>query len=168
MLRFISRLLIVPAVVASWAALAPAQEITKGEGGKYYDANDNPTYHIGADGAVDWFTYNGFRRFNSECHVCHGPDGMGSSFAPALVKSIKDMTYDDFMEVVVNGRVNVSTSAQNEMPAFGLNKNVMCYLDDIYVYLKARAAGAVGRGRPAKKEAKTLATREEENACMGG
>jgi len=54
------------------------------------------------------------------------------------------------------------------MPAFGLNKNVMCYLDDIYVYLKARAAGVVGRGRPAKKEAKTPATREEENACMEG
>ena len=27
---------------------------------------------------------------------------------------------------------------------------VMCYLDNIYVYLRARAAGAVGRGKPEK------------------
>ena len=93
MLRFISRFLIVLAVVASWAALAPAQEMTKGEDGKYFDADDNPTYRIGADGAVDWFTYSGFRRYHSECHVCHGPDGLGSSFAPALADSMKDMTY---------------------------------------------------------------------------
>ena len=53
------------------------------------------------------------------------------------------------------------------MPHFGDNKNVMCYLDDIYVYLKARAVDAVPRGRPAKKEAKSDLIREEENGCMG-
>ena len=168
MLRFLSRFLIVPAVVASWAALATAQEVTKGEDGKYLDADDNPTYRVGADGTVDWFTYSGFRRFNSECFVCHGPDGVGSSFAPALVESLKEMTYNDFLEVVINGRENISASVQSKMPAFGLNKNVMCYIDDLYVYLRARTDGAVGRGRPAKKEAKTLAAREEENACMEG
>ena len=41
------------------------------------------------DGVVDWYTYSGFRRYHSECHVCHGPDGMGSSFAPALLDSLK-------------------------------------------------------------------------------
>ena len=41
------------------------------------------------------------------------------------------------------------------MPAFGINKNVMCYIDDIYIYLRARSANeAIGRGRPAKKAAK--------------
>ena len=34
------------------------------------------------------------------------------------------------------------------MPAFADNKNVMCYLNDIYVYLRARSTGVVGRGRP--------------------
>ena len=43
----------------------------------------------------------------------------------------------------------------------------MCYLDDIYVYLKARGAGAVERGRPAKKESKSEVIREDENACLG-
>lgn len=166
MLRSVFRFLIACAVVASWVAPVSAQEVKKGEDGKYVDASGNPTYRLGPDGTVDWFTYNGFRRYNSECSVCHGPDGLGSSFAPALATSIKDMTYSTFLEVVVNGRENVSTMAQNKMPAFGVNKNVMCFIDDLYVYLRARADGALGRGRPAKKEAKTPATREEENACM--
>lgn len=168
MLRFISRFLIVPAVVASWGALASAEEVTKDENGKYFDADDNPTYRIGADGTVDWYTYSGFRRYHSECHVCHGPDGLGSSFAPGLAESMQEMTYDDFLDVVINGRENVGTTAQNKMPAFGLNKNVMCFIDDLYVYLKARGDDALGRGRPAKKEAKTPAAREEEDACMEG
>ena len=37
------------------------------------------------------------------------------------------------------------------MPSFGTNKNVMCYLDDIYVYLKAVGSGAIPRGRPAEQ-----------------
>ena len=41
------------------------------------------------------------------------------------------------------------------MPAFGDNKNVMCYLDDIYVYLRARANNAIPRGRPAKARGQT-------------
>lgn len=160
------KVLIAPALVATWATLAFAANATKDESGKYFDSDGNPAYHVGADGTVDWYTYSGFRRYHSECHVCHGPDALGSSFAPALATSMKDMSYSDFLEVVVNGRENVGTSAQNKMPSFGLNKNVMCYIDDLYVYLKARADDAVGRGRPAKKEAKTEATGQEEDACM--
>ena len=70
------------------------------------------------------------------------------------------------MEIVINGRENVTTSVQNKMPAFGLNPNVMCFIDDIYAYLKARADGALGRGRPAK-EAKPAAARERDDACLG-
>jgi len=146
--------------------LSYAGPAVESEDGKYYDAEGNPTYSIAEDGTVDWFTYSGFRRYHSECHVCHGPDGMGSSFAPALATSLQSMSYDDYLEVVVNGRKNVGTAADNVMPSFGLNKNVMCYIDDIYVYLLARAEGAVERGRPAKKEPKSEAVREAENACM--
>ena len=49
---------------------------------------------------------------------------------------------------MVNGRKNVSTSQQSVMPAFGEAVDVMENIDDIYSYLKARADGAVGRGRP--------------------
>src|SRR5215470_9997341 len=56
----------------------------KNEDGKYYDKEGNPTFKVLSDGTVDWYTYSGFRRYHSDCHVCHGPDGEGSSYAPAL------------------------------------------------------------------------------------
>ena len=37
------------------------------------------------DGKVDAQTYNGFRRYHSSCNHCHGPDGIGSTFGPALI-----------------------------------------------------------------------------------
>ena len=52
------------------------------------------------------------------------------------------------------------------MPSFGNNKNVVCYLDDIYVYLRARAHDAVGRVRPAKHEDKTPEIQKAEDSCM--
>ena len=39
------------------------------------------------DGKVDKGTYNGYRRYHASCHTCHGPDGLGSSYAPNLVES---------------------------------------------------------------------------------
>ena len=139
----------------------------KSEEGKYFDKEGTPTFKIAADGAVDWSTYSGYRRYHSECHVCHGPDGMGSSYAPALKDSLMTMSYADFLGVVASGRKNVTSSQENVMPAFGDNPNVVCYLDDIYVYLRARANDAVGRVRPAKHEDKPEATAKAENSCMG-
>ena len=52
------------------------------------------------------------------------------------------------------------------MPALGDNKNVMCYLDAIYVYLRARSNGAIGRGRPADHEPKPAAFSVAEDDCM--
>lgn len=100
------------------------------------------------DGKVDFGTYNGFRRYHSSCHVCHGPDGLGSTYAPPLIESIARIGYDGYLEAVVNGIENVSTSEQSVMPSFGEDPNVMNYVDDIYSYLKARADGVIGRGRP--------------------
>ena len=60
-----------------------------------------------------------------------------------------------------------STAQENVMPAFGDNPNVACYMDDLYVYLRARSTEAWGRQRPAKKEEKTEAYKKAEDACMG-
>lgn len=139
----------------------------KSEDGKYMDKDGNPTYKVASDGTVDWYTYSGYRRYHSECHVCHGPDGMGSTYAPALKDSLKTMSYADFLGVVASGRKNVTSSQDNVMPAFGDNPNVSCYMDDIYVYLRARANDAVGRVRPAKHEDKSDAAKKAEDACMG-
>ncbi|MCP4073727.1 MAG: c-type cytochrome, methanol metabolism-related [Hyphomicrobiales bacterium] len=136
------------------------------EGGKYFTEDDVPTYNIAEDGKIDWPSYSGFRRYHSECHVCHGPEGEGSSYAPALKVSAIDMDYYDFVDIVVNGRERVSASVNSVMPSFGENANVMCYLDDIYVYLKARGTDAIPRGRPRKKEPKSDAIREAENVCL--
>ena len=139
----------------------------KQEDGKYLDKDGNPTYKIQADGTVDWYTYSGYRRYHSESHVCHGPDGEGSTYAPALKDSLKTMSYADFLGVVASGRKNVTTSQENVMPAFGQNVNVACYMDDLYVYLRARANDAWGRQRPAKREDKPAAYTKAEDSCLG-
>src|ERR1700675_4368571 len=139
----------------------------KSEDGKYFDKDGDPTFKVAPDGTVDWYTYSGYRRYHSECHVCHGPDAEGSSFAPALKNSLKTMSYAEFLGVVASGRKNVSTSQSNVMPALGDNPNVACYMDDLYVYLRARANEAVGRGGPAKHEDKPPAAQQAEESCMG-
>src|SRR5882724_1498235 len=119
----------------------------KNEDGKYLDMEGNPTFKISADGTVDWYTYSGFRRYHSECHVCHGPDGEGSSYAPALADSLKTIGYAEFFGIVTGGKQDLSAGQEKVMPAFADNKNVMCYLNDIYVYLRARSQDAIPRGR---------------------
>ena len=101
------------------------------EDGKYFDKNDEPTYNKNEKEEWDWLSFNGNRRYHAECHVCHGPLGLGSSFAPALAESLKTMTYDDFKETVTNGRsVKQTDGSSNVMPSFATNRNVMCFLDD--------------------------------------
>ena len=43
-----------------------------------------PTFNIEPDGTVDYYTFTGFTRYSAECLPCHGPDGLGSTYAPAL------------------------------------------------------------------------------------
>lgn len=145
------------------AALADNVTVAYEEDGRYFTEDDIPTFNVAEDGTVDWLTFSGFRRYHAECHVCHGPDGEGSTYAPAIKNSAIDMDYYDFVDAVVNG-INNGNSV---MPSFGENRNVMCYLDDIYVYLKGRGVEAVPRGRPPLKEAKSEVIGEDENACMG-
>ena len=139
----------------------------KEDNGKYFDKDDTPTFKIENDGTVDWNTYSGFRRYHSDCHVCHGPDGEGSTYAPGLKDALKSISYADFVGAVASGRKNVNTAAEKVMPAFGTNPNVMCYIDDIFIYLRARANDTVSRGRPAKRAEKPKAAEEAEIKCLG-
>jgi methanol metabolism-related c-type cytochrome len=113
-------------------------------------AQDEKPYSV-VDGKVDKGTYNGYRRYHSSCHTCHGPDGLGSSYAPNLIDSMKRLDYEQFTEVVINGRQNVTGTQKNVMPAFGTVEDVALYIDDIYAYLKARSDDAIGRGRPQRQ-----------------
>lgn len=130
-----------------------------------FDANDNPTYYytLGGDtplyyegkgedakpvyGWMDFNTYKGWRAYHSDCHVCHGPDGMGSSYAPALLESLDYLTWDEYYDVVINGRTEAQGAQKgNVMPAFGTNPNVANHIEEIYRYLKMRHDGKVRRG----------------------
>ena len=138
------------------------------ENGRWYNAEDLPTFKI-EDGVVDYATFSGYRRYHSECHVCHGPDGEGSTYAPALKDSVtRKMDYWEFMEIAASGMQDVNTSANLVMPAFGTNRNAWCYIDDIYIYLLARGTGAIPRGRPAEREAKSDEFAAQEASCMEG
>ena len=109
-----------------------------------------PKYEIN-DGKVDKGTFNGWRRFHSTCHACHGQDALGSSFAPNLTDSMKTMKYEMFLETVTYGRqVKNAAGADQAMPAFGKDPNIMKYIDDLYRFLSARANGDLPPGRPKK------------------
>lgn len=104
-------------------------------------STDGKFYRI-VGGRVDARTYNGFRRYHSACNHCHGPDGMGSTFASSLIDRLPDI--DAFRQFVLGG-VSNDTSV---MKGFAADPNIAPFVDDIYAYLQARADGALARGRP--------------------
>lgn len=139
----------------------PDESAVKEVDGKYYDKDGSPTYKVHWDGAVDWYTFSGYQLFTTTCQVCHAPDAVGSTFAPALANSMKNLSYAEFLAIVTAGRNH------NAMPSFRENRNVMCRLDNIYVYLRARASYAVERGKPAKHEPRPAAAAKAEDDCFG-
>mgnify|MGYP003350596889 CR=1 FL=1 len=52
------------------------------------------------------------------------------------------LNYAEFAGIVIGGRQN----GNSVMPAFADNKNASCYIDDLYVYLRALSTGAVTSG----------------------
>jgi methanol metabolism-related c-type cytochrome len=165
---------LVAAVLAVPSSLAYAVDdgsgdptAAKSDDGKWTDKDGTPTFKIEKDGTVDWFTYIGFTRYSAECLRCHGPDGLGSTYAPALLDSLKHLSYTDFYATVAGGKKAVSSSQDLVMPALGADKNVMCFVDEIYVYLRARSDDAVGRGRPTKHAAKPPGFEKAADECMG-
>lgn len=135
--------------------------------GMWVDKNGTPTFKVTKDGTVDWYTYYGYLQYSANCLQCHGPDGLGSSYAPSLVDALKTLSYGDFLATVAQGKRNVSTSQNLVMPSFGTDKNVMCYINAIYVYLRARSDGAWGRGRPQKHAPLPKGFNKQVDSCMG-
>lgn len=154
-----------------------AQDGKKFEAGRWVLPDGSPTYDVVRDTAntdivkkVDWMTYSGWRRYHAECHVCHGPNAEGSTYAPALKDSLKNMDYAKFLQVVAGGQIrDLGGGSKNIMPALGDNKNVMCYIDDLYVYLRARSTDALPGGRISadQRDDKSKEAGEAEKACLG-
>jgi mono/diheme cytochrome c family protein len=115
---------------------APAIGEKRAPGGKTY---------LLASGDDDARMYNGFKRYHAVCNHCHGPDGLGSTAAPPLIDRLHGI--EAFRRVVREG----TGKGTSVMQGFARDPNVAPYIDDIYSYLEARAAGALGRGSPAGK-----------------
>ena len=124
------------------------------------------------DGKVDESTFLGWRAFHSGCHACHGVDAVGTDVAPNLVERVKRLSAHDFtVKVLTSYRLvfpssEVSgddrTALRSEfveevlrrergdliMPAWQDNPKVHAHVLDLYAYLRARADGVLGRGKP--------------------
>ncbi|HEX7034264.1 MAG TPA: c-type cytochrome [Pseudomonadales bacterium] len=115
-------------------------------GEKTYDVDCNQVDEDGENYCLtDKATYVGWRTFHANCHVCHGQNAVGSSFAPSLLKPIPK---ERFVNVVTNGyqgQIGV-------MPAWGKNPNVKDFIDELYAYQQARADGVLKPGRPKRKD----------------
>ncbi|MDR5905270.1 cytochrome c [Franzmannia qiaohouensis] len=97
------------------------------------------------DGKVDPDTYEGYIAYTRSCQACHGPDGLGSSFAPNLVRASERRDFAEFARTIAGGR---EVQPGQVMPAFADDPYVLGNLENIYSYMRGRAAGDIGRGRP--------------------
>jgi mono/diheme cytochrome c family protein len=136
-MRPLKRLLRLSVLVCGLAASLGSFSQNEAAAGEFYEI---------IDGKVDTRTYNGFRRYHAGCNHCHGPDGVGSTFASALVDRLPDI--ETFRRVVREGQ----STGVSVMKGFAEDPNFAPYVDDIYAYLKARADAALGRGRPTRLE----------------
>lgn len=150
----------------------PVSELAKKDGykftdGRYRNKDGDPQPVVTKDYMVDWGTWNGFRRYHDACHVCHGPNALGSTFAPALADSLKTMDYNTFLATVSSGRKVNRGGTEFVMPSFGEDKNIMCYIDDIYTYIKARSLGIMPPGRPNGREDVSPEAKKAADDCTG-
>ena len=99
---------------------------------------------------MDNETYQGWKQYEINCARCHGEYAVGTTFAPALVVSLKDggtiPTKEDFITVVCAGR------ADKGMPAWCTMGLEISRIERIYLYVKGRADGRFAAGRPALRE----------------
>lgn len=124
------------------------------------------------NGKVDEATYRGWQIYHSTCHGCHGVDATGTPVGPSLVERMQGMSAHDFtVKVLTSYRIVLDAGSVHTddptavreaivaevlrrergevvMPAWESNDKVRPHLLDLYAYLKARADGALGTGKP--------------------
>jgi hypothetical protein len=124
------------------------------------------------NGKVDERTFLGWQAFHSACHACHGVDAIGTAVAPNLVERVKTLSARDFsIKVLTSYRLALPSGEVSGddptalrgafldevlrrqrgeliMPAWEGDPKIRPYLLDLYAYLRARADGALGPGKP--------------------
>lgn len=138
-------------------------------------SRDDPPYRIVA-GKVDESTFLGWRAYHSACHICHGVDAVGTGVAPNLVERVKQLSARDFsVKVLTSYRLvfpsgdlsaDDPTAVRSQMveevlrrergelimPAWEGQQTIRPHILDLYAYLRARADGALGPGKPQRME----------------
>jgi mono/diheme cytochrome c family protein len=119
---------------------SPAADRSAAAGGPEISGAMSDTDHL----AVNAVVYQGWKMFEVYCTRCHGEDAVGSSFAPALKRSVGPSGTIDhvtFFQTVTHGR------PAKGMPTWG---NLLSpeQKEDIWNYLRARAVGGLAPGRP--------------------
>lgn len=104
-----------------------------------------PGDYVVEDGKVDPNTYEGYLVYTRACMACHGPDGLGSSFAPSLIAMAERRGWADFASTIAAGR---DVLPGQVMPSFADDPYVMRNIPNIFSYMRARGEGGLGRGRP--------------------
>lgn len=97
------------------------------------------------NGKIDPHTYQGYIVYTRVCQACHGPDGLGSSFAPSLVRAAERRSFAEFARTIAGG---LQIRPGRVMPSFADDEYVLSHISNIYSYLKARSSGKLERGRP--------------------
>lgn len=108
-------------------------------------SDSEPGAFIVKNGKVDPNTYQGYMTYTRHCQACHGPDGLGSSFAPSLVQAAERRTFAEIARTIAGG---LQIQPGRVMPSFADTPSVLSNIGNIYSYLKARASGELDRGRP--------------------
>ncbi len=107
-------------------------------------------YHTAPRDTISREAYNGWKQFELNCARCHGEYAVGTSFAPALVTSLKEggtiPTREVFVTTVCQGR------KEKGMPSWCELGLEMDKITGIYAYVKGRADGKIHEGRPAVRE----------------
>ena len=107
-------------------------------------------YHAAPRDTISRQAYDGWKQYELNCARCHGEYAVGTSFAPALVVSLREggtvPKQDAFVTVVCQGR------KEKGMPSWCELGLEMDKILGIYAYVKGRADGKIQAGRPAVRE----------------
>ncbi|MCE8018489.1 c-type cytochrome [Halomonas sp. MCCC 1A17488] len=159
-------------ILPTFAALLTLGLVQAGLAEEHRVTGEAPGAFVVEDGKVDPDTYEGYLIYTRVCMACHGPDGLGSSFAPNLVRAVERRGWENFAGTIASGR---EVQPGQVMPSFADDPNVMGNIPKIFSYLRARGEGGLGRGRPeiiesmqepdAKSDANGVAGEQEAEAA---
>lgn len=135
--------------VARFAAAVVTAVVLLAGGARDARAQARDQYHSAPKDTVAQDVYNGWKQYELNCARCHGEYAVGTSFAPALIVSLKEggtmPTKEMFVTTVCAGR------PEKGMPGWCALGLEMDKIENIYKYVKGRADKKIGVGRPAVK-----------------